>query len=375
MNTNLNTCIFFIYFTDMPAKAMLFDQRLRTLHDFGAAPINTISFNPHGRLVLLAGYGNLAGKTDIYDRRTLNKVCTLDAPNSTHVEWSPDGRFFMTAILSPRLRVDNGVKVWHCSGALVHVQPCEELYQVGWRPVPVDLVPAFPGVVPAAPAPNKSVAEAGVGVGDVPGGGEKTGVAKAQGAYRPPGARGTATPAIFKREDEGGVARTIGGGSGAATPPRVYHNRTPPGAAPGGYHNGNGGYHQQHQHANGGRRHVPGAPPQYQQGQGQGQGGQHPNQQGQDGERKNVKKKKGRKEGGEEGGRTMNGNANGVDAQVVVNPPPSVAVEPGVASPVTPGGLDGSLDPVAKKIRNLTKKVCPAFYFIFDQEFIFCFFC
>ena len=309
--------VLFITIPDMPAKAMLFDQRVRTLHDFGAAPINTISFSPHGRLVLLAGYGNLAGKTDIYDRRTLNKACTLDAPNSTHVEWPPDGRFIMTAILSPRSRVDNGVKVWHCSGVLV--QPCEELYQVRWRPAPVDLVPAFPGVVPAAPAPSKSVAEAAVGVGGVGGAGEeKTGVVKVQGAYRPPGARGTATPAIFKREDEVGVARTIGGGSGTATPPRVYHNRTPPG----GYHNGNGGYHQQHQHqhANGGRRHVRvrrrSTSSSSRRDRYRDRGGQHPNHQGQ-GQGQDGERKKGREEAGEEG-RTVNGNGNRVDVQVVV---------------------------------------------------------
>ena len=51
------------------------------------------------------------GKIDIHDRRTLAKVCTIDAPNTSHFEWSEDGRFILTATLSPRLRVDNGIKV------------------------------------------------------------------------------------------------------------------------------------------------------------------------------------------------------------------------------------------------------------------------
>src|SRR5882724_3738832 len=114
----------------MPAKTVLFDQRVRTLYDFGSSPTNYISFNPQGRLILLAGFGNLAGKVDLFDRRSLSRVCTIDAPNTSWCEWSPDGRFLLTATLSPRLRVDNGIKIWHCTGPLVHVQMIEELYQV-----------------------------------------------------------------------------------------------------------------------------------------------------------------------------------------------------------------------------------------------------
>jgi translation initiation factor 2A len=58
-------------------------------------------------------------------------VSEFQAPNSTTCEWSPDGRYILTGTLSPRLRVDNGVKVWWCTGKLLHVQMVEELYQVG----------------------------------------------------------------------------------------------------------------------------------------------------------------------------------------------------------------------------------------------------
>ena len=95
----------------MPAKAMLFDHRVKTLHDFGTAPINYVSFNPQGRLVALGGFGNLAGQINVYDRRTFQKVSTIAAPNTSYCSWSPDGRFILTATLSPRLRVDNGIAV------------------------------------------------------------------------------------------------------------------------------------------------------------------------------------------------------------------------------------------------------------------------
>jgi len=340
----------------MPAKTMLFDQRVRTLHDFGASPNNFISFNPQGRLLALAGFGNLAGKIDIFDRRTLGKVCTIDAPNTSYCEWSPDGRSLLTATLSPRLRVDNGIKIWHCSGPLMHIQSTEELYQVSWRPTPVEVVPQFGQNVPPAPPPSESVKSLAAVQKPTP--------SKPAGAYRPPGARGLATPSIFKREDEGGAPRLPT--HGAATPPRAY-NRSP-GSIPGapGYGqstNGNGSPHQQQQ---GGRRIVPGAAP---------------SQTGSPGpEGKGNKKKKGGKKEGEDGRGSLEIQVNGLENGqgrggpnqpqgqgrggkktngVSAAPAPAPAVAEVETPPTTPGpGLDSALDPVAKKIRNLNKKVC-----------------
>lgn len=133
-STSIDAC--HVDIVDIPSKAVLFDQRVKVTADFGAHPWNFISFNPQARLVALAGFGNLAGKIDIFDRRTLNKVCSINAPNTSHCEWSPDGRNLLTATLSPRLRVDNGIKVWHCTGPLLHVHMVDELYQV---------IASFPG--------------------------------------------------------------------------------------------------------------------------------------------------------------------------------------------------------------------------------------
>ncbi|KZP12880.1 translation initiation factor eIF-2A [Athelia psychrophila] len=341
-----NSKEFGVVYGYMPAKTVIYDQRVRTLHDFGSAPHNFISFNPHGRLLILAGFGNLAGKMDIIDRKTLQKVCTIDAPNTSHCEWSPDGRFILTATLSPRLRVDNGIKIWHCAGALMHVQAVEELYQASWRPAPIDAVAPFPAALPAAPAPSPSVA-------GVAGLSDKPAATKPAGAYRPPGARGQATPAMFKREDEGGAVTPTPGRNGNGN--GAYAR---PGQGPGGYQgqNGNGNGQQ-----NGGRRHVPGAP-------------QSPAPDG--GEKKNKKKKEKKKEGGKDrdgnpNGRAPggpNGNGNGEGALTPIAPvakpafidiSPALTIEAvadGASVPPTPGG-DLLLDPVAKKVRNLNKKL------------------
>ncbi|KAJ6630332.1 eukaryotic translation initiation factor eIF2A-domain-containing protein [Mycena sp. CBHHK59/15] len=354
----------------MPAKAMLFDQRVRTIYDFGSSPHNFISFNPQGRLIALAGFGNLAGKTDIFDRRTFSKVCTIDAPNTSYCDWSPDGRFLMTATLSPRLRVDNGIKIWHCTGGLMHVQAVEELYQASWRPTPVDKVAPFAQAqLPVAPAPSPSVQMFAAVQKPVP--------TRPAGAYRPPGAR----------------ARRRGGAPhipGTATPPRMYNRSPAPPSAgsPNGYQNGNGNGHGNGYYAggqgqmNGNRRHVPGAP--------------NTPSPGPDGEKKN-RKRKGKKDGEdgqnpapnqnqnqkrkEKGDRAVNGGEQGEGE----TPRPSIEVTsangdvPNGKSSSTPNGngnlfitppsldltgdapltpgIDSALDPIAKKARNLNKKL------------------
>src|SRR5437764_446907 len=72
------------------------------------------------------------------------------------------------------------------------------MLQVFWRPQLANLFP-FPSAVPSAPAPHASAVNH-----------KSATPAKPAGAYRPPHARGSATPLHFKREDEGGTAHVAG---------------------------------------------------------------------------------------------------------------------------------------------------------------------
>ncbi|KAG7006188.1 nucleoporin NUP37 [Physcia stellaris] len=183
----------------MPAKATLFNIRAVATHSFALKPRNTIIFSPHGRFVLVAGFGNLAGQMDIYDlEKDRTKVCTIEASNASVCEWSPDGKHILTATTSPRLRVDNGVRIWHVGGALMYNEDLQELYHVAWRPQAQPLDDHLESI----PAPHSS-ALAYLGTIKTP--------SKPAGAYRPPGARGQMTPLAFKREDEGGAAYVSNG--------------------------------------------------------------------------------------------------------------------------------------------------------------------
>lgn len=206
----------------MPAKTTIFNTRAVATYSFSLGPRNTILFSPHGRFVLVAGFGNLAGQMDVYDLgKNYQKICTIEASNASVCQWSPDGKHILTATTSPRLRVDNGVRIWYVGGGLMYNQELQELYNVMWRPQSPNLHlledPSY-----QVPNPHES-ALAYLDTVKTP--------SKPTGAYRPPGARGQVTPLAFKREDEGGAAyvsnENLSGGMSSFGKPR---KRVIPGA-------------------------------------------------------------------------------------------------------------------------------------------------
>lgn len=118
----------------MPATIQFFDIKGNLIHSISEQRKNTMIFSPTGKYILLGGFGNLQGLVDILDRHDKFKsIAHFDASNTSVCKWSPGGEFIMTATTSPRLRVDNGVKIWHVSGNLVFVKEFNELLKVDWR--------------------------------------------------------------------------------------------------------------------------------------------------------------------------------------------------------------------------------------------------
>eukprot|EP00041_Stephanoeca_diplocostata_P019569 m.424725 g.424725 ORF g.424725 m.424725 type:complete len:306 (-) comp21338_c0_seq49:709-1626(-) len=143
----------------------------------GTGPRSVVKYSPHGNIIMLAGFGNLRGEVQFWSRKNLNLINQISAQDTTSYAWCPDSEHLMTATCSPRLKVDNGFKIWHyAKGAPVHKSDIKELWGLCWQP-------ALPGVFPERPLVPVSGATAGAKgkpVHFVP--------AKTQ-AYRPPGAR------------------------------------------------------------------------------------------------------------------------------------------------------------------------------------------
>ncbi|KGR21278.1 translation initiation factor 2A [Candida albicans SC5314] len=170
----------------MPSETTFFDSRGNAIHSLPTAPRNTILYSPHAKFVLVAGFGNLQGTVDVYDRQNkFSKVVTFEASNTSVCEWSPCGRFILTATTSPRLRVDNGCKIWHASGKLIYLKEFPELFSIGWKPQPLDCFPPIRNLEPAPEAheSTKEYLEKRQALASAA-------AKKPAGAYRPPHARG-----------------------------------------------------------------------------------------------------------------------------------------------------------------------------------------
>ncbi|CAA2990787.1 eukaryotic translation initiation factor 2A isoform X2 [Olea europaea var. sylvestris] len=125
---------FAVVYGFMPAMVTIFDKKCNPLLELGTGPYNTIRWNPKGKFICVAGFGNLPGDMAFWDYMEKQKLGTTKAELSVTSEWSPDGRYFMTATTAPRLQVDNGIKIFHHNGSLYYKRMFDKLFQADWKP-------------------------------------------------------------------------------------------------------------------------------------------------------------------------------------------------------------------------------------------------
>jgi len=136
---NPNGLEFIVISGFMPAGSVLFDNNCIPKFEFGKHHRNTVKWSPLSRFVCLAGFGNLSGDMEIWDVILQKQLGTCKSNTAVNCSWSPDGRRILTGVLNPRLRVDNGYKVFKYNGVLLNKVDFSksELYEVVWRPSPV----------------------------------------------------------------------------------------------------------------------------------------------------------------------------------------------------------------------------------------------
>lgn len=199
------------------------------MYNFGAAHRNTVSWSPHGRFLVLAGFGNLVGDIDFYDTQA-KKMKKMGSNNShcaiTHA-WSPDSRYFMTATLAPRMNVDNGFKIFRYDGkGPIFVESLSDAYDAMWLPAKADVYPnraRSPSRTPAEGTGSSTVAKPAAAVAPV-------------GAYRPPGSTGAFAEAMKRPTVQPGkvmLTKSTANASSSSTLKYVPPQRKIPGLAPG----------------------------------------------------------------------------------------------------------------------------------------------
>jgi translation initiation factor 2A len=160
----------------MPSQSTLFNIKMEPIYEFGSAHRNTISWSPHGRFLCIAGFGNLAGEMDFYDVLRLRKIGSNSAHAAVSHSWSSDSRHFLTATLSPRMNVDNGLKIFKYNGiGPVVAKSFDVAYDVVWKPVQAGIYPA------RGPSPKREDAPVHVAI------------PAAKEVYRPPAYRAPGT--------------------------------------------------------------------------------------------------------------------------------------------------------------------------------------
>ncbi|XP_052869752.1 eukaryotic translation initiation factor 2A [Anopheles cruzii] len=125
---------FCVVYGFMPARATLFNLKCDAVYEFEPGNRNSIYYNGFGNLIVFGGFGNLPGYIETWDLNRRKQLASFKAPDTTMLEWSPTGDKFLTATTAPRLRMANGFKVWHYSGALLSEYSWTgELLEVIWQ--------------------------------------------------------------------------------------------------------------------------------------------------------------------------------------------------------------------------------------------------
>lgn len=136
---NPNSTEFACIYGAMPfPKVSLFNMKCTKTADLvnGEEARNKLLYDPYGRILCVGGFGSLNGDMDFWDltKQDLKKVGRANAFSASHQEWCPDSKHIMACVVSPRMKMDNGIKIFNYHGELVHEEKVPELYQVHWRP-------------------------------------------------------------------------------------------------------------------------------------------------------------------------------------------------------------------------------------------------
>jgi translation initiation factor 2A len=127
-----------------PAKCILYRADTCTaIREYCSGSYNTIRWSPHGRFLVLGGFGNLAGEFTFWDHLKFKKIGQAQHRTAKIFEWTPDSRNFITAVTRPR-RVDNGLIIWTYYGEQIKMKQYEILYQLYIQPASVGIYPNRP---------------------------------------------------------------------------------------------------------------------------------------------------------------------------------------------------------------------------------------
>jgi len=97
---------------------------------------NKLIWSQCGRILCVGGFESLTGSMSFFDmsENTPKLIGETTAFATSYHAFSPDSLYFIAATLSPRLRMDNGIKIFSYNGNLVCEEDMDDLYKVQFIP-------------------------------------------------------------------------------------------------------------------------------------------------------------------------------------------------------------------------------------------------
>ncbi|OEH74516.1 eukaryotic translation initiation factor [Cyclospora cayetanensis] len=132
-----STLEFAVCYGKVPATVAVYDGSGKATSPkfrLGEGMRTSLQFCPFSKLLLWGGFGNLAGEVEVWAPRKKGILGKTVSPSAV-CEWASCGCFFVTANISPRLRVDNRICFFSLSGALLKRVEFPCLYSVQFRPL------------------------------------------------------------------------------------------------------------------------------------------------------------------------------------------------------------------------------------------------
>lgn len=117
----------------MPSGAVFYDPHGKPRFEFGKDHKNKLIWSKQ-RFLMICGFGNLDGSIHVWDTETLKLVSQSKYKSASLCHWSPCGRFYLCAKVTPRMNVDNQYSVFDYYGTEVVNRKFNELYDVQFRP-------------------------------------------------------------------------------------------------------------------------------------------------------------------------------------------------------------------------------------------------
>lgn len=122
----------------MPSNATIFTSpKLEAVFHYEGISKNTVLYSPGASgLLALCGFGNVSGKVSVYQTDKKEKICEFDSANTTQFDWAANGKHFVAATTTPRLRIDNRIDVLDYTGSRNFRFDVKVLFEVAFQPLP-----------------------------------------------------------------------------------------------------------------------------------------------------------------------------------------------------------------------------------------------